>query len=346
MMGYISINQVEQNNILGRNIYSNDGRVLLSKGSTLTIGLISRLKSLGVQSVFIIDNENTKEEEKSEVRAISEETKTKVLEHLSESFCMVQDGGGLRTEELSGLATHIIGEIIENKDVMLELEKMNTYNDLLLIHSLNVAIMSILVGVKFNFSKKALKELGIGALLHDIGKAQEKGNEDQHHARLGFQLLLQKPDISTASAHIAFGHHEFINKKGKPRGIGGNDIHPYAKIVAVVNAYDNLVHPQDGAEPLLPCEAGEHIMALAGTQFDYRVVWQFLRSIAFYPTGSNVVLSNGNIGTIVAQNKGLPQRPVVRVFSDNTKHKFLHYNIEEINLAKTPTIFIHSTLAE
>lgn len=346
-MKYISINQVEQNDKLGKNIFSNDGRVLLSKGSTLTIGLISRLKNLGVQSVYIIDEDNRMSEEEQNEEFVSEETKQEVLKLLSESFSLIQEGERLHSNGLSGIATHIISEIIENKDVMIELTRLKKYNPNLLMHSLRVAIMSILVGVKFSYTSEALLTLGMGALLHDVGKVY-KGDEQKsiHHAHKGFHVLLQRSDINKEISQIVFQHHEFLDGTGNPRGMRGNDIHPYAKIIGVVNAYDNLITPVDGSESLLPCEAGEQIMGLAGVKYEYEVVWQFLRSVSFYPTGSNVRLSDGNIATIVAQNKGLPQRPIVRIFSDNTKDQYVSYTIKEINLANTPTLFINSLLMD
>ena len=344
-MKYRPIDEVEQSDKLGRNIYSNEGRVLLGKGISLTIGLIGRLKRMGVHAVYVMDDEEDVSQESEEEASISDQTKREVMKNLSESFGIIQEGKDFHTKDLSQTTRHIIDELLHNKDVLLQLEDIRTKDNVLMIHSMHVAIMSVLVGIKLQYTNKELIELGIGAMLHDVGKLDEHKKEDlssrDHHSWIGFNTLRQNREISTVSAHVAFQHHECLDGSGEPRGVAGKDIHPYARIVAVANTYDNLISPQDGSAPLLPYEAGERIMGLSGSQFDQDVVWQFLRSVAFYPNGSNVQLSNGSIATIVGQNKGLPQRPIVRIFSNNTKNQFVHYDVEEINLAKAPTIFIN-----
>jgi len=350
-MKYRQIEQVEQNEKLGRNIYSDDGRVLLGKGISLTIGLIGRLKGMGVHAVYVLDEEEGEDTSESEEEvSVSEKTKREVIKNLSESFGIIQEGKGFHTKDLSQITKHIIDELLDNKDVLLQLEDIRTKDNELLIHSMHVAVMSILVGIKLQYANKELIELGIGAMLHDVGKLNKSQKDgiatNEHHAWLGFNTLRQSREISTVSAHVAFQHHECLDGSGEPRGVEGKDIHPYARIVSVANTFDNLISPQDGSEPLLPYEAGERIMGLADNRFDQSVVWQFLRSVAFYPTGSNVHLSNGSIATVVGQNKGLPQRPIVRIFSNNTTNQFVQYDVEEINLAKVPTLFINRTVQD
>lgn len=349
-MKYRPIDQVEQNDRLGRNIYADDGRVLLGKGITLTIGLIGRLKGMGVHAVYVMDEDAEDASEPEEEPSVSEQTKRDVMKNLSESFGIIQEGKDFQTKEIGQTTKHIIDELLHNKDVLLQLEDIRTKDNELLIHSMHVGIMSILVGIKLQYTNKELVELGIGAMLHDVGKVDNQHNDNfatnEHHAWIGFNKLRKNREISTVSAHVAFQHHENLDGSGEPRGVEGKNIHPYARIVSVANTYDNLISPQNGSKPMLPYEAGEQIMGLAGSQFDRDVVWQFLRSVAFYPNGSNVLLSNGSIATIVGQNKGLPQRPIVRIFSNNTTNQYLHYDVEEINLAKAPTLFINRMIQD
>ncbi len=346
-MKYRPIDQVEQSDRLGRNIYANDGRVLLGKGISLTIGLIGRLKRMGVHAVYVMDDEEEGKDipDSEDESSISDKTKREVMKNLSESLGIIQEGKDFHTKDLGQTTKNIIDELLHNKDVLLQLEDIRTKDNELLIHSMHVTVMSVLVGIKLEYTNKELIELGIGAILHDVGKVGSEQKDglatNEHHAWIGFNTLRQNREISTVSAHVAFQHHEYLDGSGEPRGVEGKNIHPYARIVSVANTYDNLVSPQDGSQPLLPYEAGEQIMGLAGEKFDRDVVWQFLRSVAFYPNGSNVHLSNGSIATIVGQNKGLPQRPIVRIFSNNTTNQYMHYDVEEINLAKAPTLFIN-----
>ncbi|MFC7063940.1 HD-GYP domain-containing protein [Halobacillus seohaensis] len=340
-MRYALIQHVQQNDRLGKNIYSDDGRILLNSGITLTIGLISRLKGMGVEAIYLQDEEG----ESVTNDSISEETKQELLSNLSTSFDYIQSGKGFNPDRVKKSATLIIDDLIDSPEVLLHLSDIRTINNQSLIHSVHVGIMSILVGIKLGYKEQELRDLGTGALLHDIGKIAVHSNGSQrHHAWEGFDLLRQNRELSTLTAHVAFQHHEHIDGSGAPREIKEDEIHSYAKIVGITNYYDNLVAPQDGSKPLLPYEACEKILGLTNVWFGQEYVWQFLRSIAIYPNGSSVRLSNGKVGSIIAQNKGLPQRPVIRCFKDD--RTFDTYSVENIDLSKHTTIFIKNMLSD
>lgn len=349
-MKRVSLDNVQQGEYLARPIYSSDGRVLLAKDVQLAVGLLSRLRHMGVTTLYIHD-EQLKDIEIEE--AVTEETKRKTVQALSNSFQYIQEGKkDFTTKEISQSASSIIDDILANPEVLTSAAEIRTKDNDIYIHSVNVCIISILMATKLNVSRSKLEELAIGALLHDMGKItpvpkvqpphDEEEGDPNHHSWLGFNYLRKKRELSMLSSHVALQHHENIDGTGQPRGIEGNDIHLYAKIVAVANYFDRLIAPIDG-ESVPPYIACERIMGLTNIRFDHEIVWQFLRSIAFYPTGSQVKLSNGEVGVVVGQNTGLPQRPVIRIFQVfNNDEK--NYNIKEINLAKEPTMFIEKIL--
>ncbi len=336
LMRYASIENIQQNDQLGKNIYANDGRVLLSKGVTFTVGLISRLKNMGVEAVYLVDGEGIVEQEED---SFDEQTKREVMANLSSSFDYIQSGKDFNPQRIGKSAQKIMEELMSSKDVLLHLSDIRTKGNQLFVHSTHVAIMSVLIGMKLGYPPKDLQELGTGALLHDVGKAlPRQPGKEQHHTWRGFNVLRQSRELSTLVAHVAFQHHERLDGSGEPRGITKEKLHPYAKIVSIANDFDNLVAPTDGSEALMPYEACEKILSLTGTWYEHDMVWQFLRSIAIYPNGSNVRLSNGKYGTITAQNKGLPQRPVVRAFANNELMN--DYDVEIIDLSTHTTVFI------
>src|SRR5690606_24853442 len=161
-----------------------------------------------------------------------------------------------------------------------------------------------------------LKDLAIGSLLHDVGKVgldpnAVEGNHRGHHTWRGFEVL--KRDFSLLVAHVALQHHEQVNGEGMPRQLTAEQIHTYAKIVAVANMYDNLLFAKDKSKRMLPHEACEHLMALAGTVIEHEVLVHFLKTVSVYPTGISVRLSTKETGVVVGQHRGLPSRPIVRV---------------------------------
>lgn len=348
-MRYTNIDNVQQGELLGKNIYSSDGRVLLHEDVPLTVGLISKLRHMGVQYIYIKDK-NFEDVEIEEV--VSEQTKRQAMNMLTTSFQYVQTGKDVDTKEINTTIKNIIDEIMENEHILFALTDIRTEDNAIFVHSLNVCIMSVLVGIKVGMDRSKLQELAIGALFHDIGKvlpdkeiknANPGEGDPNHHCWKGFNKLRKNKEISTLSAHIALTHHEHVDGTGEPRGLQDKDIHLLSKIVSVANYYDNLVSPIDGSKPLHPYEAGEHIMALTNKRFSHPVVWRFLRAVAFYPTGSQVILSNGKAGVVVGQNTGLPQRPIVRTFEMYRDAD--DYSIEEIDLAKETTIFIKKIIS-
>ncbi|WP_102347115.1 HD-GYP domain-containing protein [Bacillus sp. Marseille-P3661] len=345
-MRYSLIDNVKQSEILGQTIYTGDGRILLEKGVILTIGLISRLRQMGVNAIFLMDERfgDIKIEE-----VVSESTKREVMQSLAESVQYIQSGKDFNLKAISKTTEKIIDEIFQNQNVLTSLTDIRTNDNALFVHSINVCIMSVIVGFKMGLNRNEIKELAIGAIFHDIGKILKSpqsntGEKMNDHTWLGFNLLRKKHEISTVSAHVALQHHENVDGSGWPRMITGDKIPLFAKIVAVTNFYDNQIAHLDGSIPVNPHVACEKIFALTNTYFDHQVVWTFLRSVAFYPTGRQVRLTTGETGVIVGQNQGLPQRPIIRIFEKYNQSKFDDYEVKEVDLGKKTTVFIKKIL--
>lgn len=355
-MKYTSIDSIQQGEKLGRHIFASDGRILLNEGVQLTIGLISKLRRMGVNAVYLKDDrfESVDAEE-----VVSEKTKREAVVTLSSAFQYIQNEKNFSSEEISKTARKLIDEILLNKDVLVNLTDIRTSDNELFIHSVNVCIISVIVAVQLGLDQKRVHELAVGALLHDIGKIlpQSKAvplasveiidEEYQNdHTWKGFNYLRKIKEISTLSAHVALTHHEHIDGTGYPRKLKAEDIHFLSKIVAVANYYDNLISNVNNGLNLRPNEACERIMGLTNIYFDHNIVWKFLRSIAFYPTGSQVKLTTGETGVVVAQHRGLPQRPIVRTFKMDKGNAYGgdDFQMKEVDLAKETTVFIENTL--
>jgi putative nucleotidyltransferase with HDIG domain len=282
---------------------------------------------------------------------VSEKAKRKAVETLKDSFQFVQQGQNVDSRKIQSSITSIIDEILGNQEILLSLTDIRTEDNALFVHSVNVCIISTILGVKLGLNRLKLTELATGALLHDLGKILpdehvEQSDETNDHTWKGFNKLRKNKEISTLSAHIALTHHERVDGTGFPRQLTKDNIHLLSKIVAVANTYDRLIGPQaqgDGKQ-LHPYEACEQIMALTNSYFAHNVVWHFLRAIAFYPTGSQVKLSTGVTGIVVGQHNGLPQRPIVRTFHMRGGST-TDYEIKHVDLAKETTVFIKEILS-
>lgn len=341
-MRYVHIDGVEPGQYLGRTIFSANGTVLLSEGVQLTVYMITTLKRIGVTMVYIKD----KQFDDIEIpEIISEETKRVVMQRMGETFDSIRSGKEFKTKYLHQSIDHLLEEIMANKEVLVQLSDIRTKDNDMYIHAINVCMMSVLIGINMGLSTSQLRELAVGALLHDVGKLElitddESGDPRKHHTWRGFEVLKQKRELSLLVAHVAFQHHETIDGEGMPRRLSKDEIHLYAKIVAVANTYDNLLFDLTDGRRLLPHDACERIMALAGKKLDHEAVVHFLRVVSVYPTGTSVRLSTKETGVVVGQHRGLPGRPVVRVVKNVTDE----LEVKEVDLAKHTTVFIDSVL--
>ncbi|WP_281890191.1 HD-GYP domain-containing protein [Paenibacillus sp. YYML68] len=341
-MRYVHVDNVEPGQYLGRTIFSANGQVLLAEGVQLTVYMINTMRRIGVTMIYIQD-EQFEDVEIPEV--ISEETKRAVMKQMGETFNSIRSGKEFNTKVLYKGVDDLLKEIMSNQEVLVQLTDIRTTDNASYLHAINVCMMSVLIGINLGLSEPQLRELAIGALLHDVGKLEQItddqcGDPRRHHAWRGFEVLKHKREMNLLIAHVAFQHHETMDGLGQPRGLGGDEIHLYAKIVAVANTYDNMLSDLSGGRRLLPHEACEKMTALAGTKLDHNAVVQFLRTVSVYPTGASVRLSSKETGVVVGQHRGLPGRPIVRIVKsiDN------QLEVKEIDLAKHNTLFIDSVL--
>ncbi|SDE63479.1 HD-GYP domain, c-di-GMP phosphodiesterase class II (or its inactivated variant) [Paenibacillus sp. UNCCL117] len=341
-MRYVHIENVESGQYLGRTIFTASGSVLLSEGVQLTVFMITTLKRIGVTMIYIQD----KQFEDIEIpEVVSEETKRMVMKRMNDTFDSIRSGKELSTKQLSQSIDSLLEEVMSNREVLVQLSDIRTEDNEMYVHALNVCTMSTLIGINMGLASQQLKELAIGALLHDVGKLElttDDASDDpkKHHAWRGFDVLKHKREFSLLSAHVAFQHHETLDGEGWPRGLGGDEIHQYAKIVAVANTYDNLLFDLTEGRRMLPHDACERIVAMAGKKLDHEAVIQFLRTVSVYPTGTSVRLTTRETGVVVGQHRGLPGRPVVRVVKSSGDE----LDVKEVDLAKHTTVFIESVL--
>lgn len=352
-MHQISVNRVKEGDVLGRTIFSHDGRVLLGRGMPLNSSYIARLKELGISIVFV-DDEETKDVVIEDV--ISEEHRREALITLQHSGEAVRIGKDLDGFKVKRAINNIIEDILFQKEIFLSLTDMRSYDNQVYAHSVSVCVLATILGKALELSKENLEALAIGALFHDIGTVMLpkellakrevfSAKEDElfkSHTEQGFEILRTKRELNLLSAHIAFQHHERMNGSGYPRKLSGDRIHLLAQIVGLADFYDNLVNDGPGHSRTLPHEACEIVMSCANKLFPHHLVVTFLKHIAAYPTGCTVNLNTGETGIVVDQNKSLPMRPVVRVLVADKELKDI--KAKEYNLVEERTTFIESIL--
>ena len=208
---------------------------------------------------------------------------------------------------------------------------LKIFDDYTFHHSVNVTILSVITGISLGLNNSDLYKLGLGALLHDVGKVNipkevlnKSGKLDdkefniiKQHPVEGYKILKQNDEIPTTSYMVALHHHEKFAGKGYPEGKNGSDIHLYSRIASVADVYDALVSDRPYRKGFAPSEAMEFILGGSGTNFDRDIVTHFFKKVAPYPVGTEVILSDNRQGIVIENFEKYTLRPKVRITKEN-----------------------------
>tara|TARA_R110001599_G_scaffold72151_1_gene200552 strand:+ start:40 stop:1299 length:1260 start_codon:yes stop_codon:yes gene_type:complete len=239
----------------------------------------------------------------------------------------------LDTVEIKTAVKNCVKSVINNPNALLWLTQIKDKDNYTAEHSLRVSIMSVALGRELDLMEKELEDLGMAAMLHDVGKIKipndilnkegSLNNEEylliKTHAELGRQLLLSKSDVPPVTVDVAYSHHEHINGKGYPRGISAEKIPYFAKIVSVVDAFDAITSDRVYSNARSTLEALRILYDCRGTQFDDAIVRTFIRLVGIYPPGHIVELTNGEAGIILSCQKNNKLRPKVIIVRNSEK---------------------------
>ena len=228
-------------------------------------------------------------------------------------------------QESEALVKGLIGQLSSARESSIRLLS-ETAGDGNALHALNVTVISLLLGRALQFDEATLNDIGLGALLHDIGKMtlpdrlrwhSDKFNAVEEktfreHVQAGLKLG-EKMGLSPGVLAVIAQHHETADGKGYPTGMNKDGMSQAAKVVALVNAYDNLCNPGNAALAATPHEALAMMFAQIKPRFDGASLTAFIRMMGVYPPGSVVQLSDERFALVVSVNASRPLRPKVIV---------------------------------
>lgn len=342
-MRRVSLERVQEGVIIARTIHTLDGIVLLQAGTELTNDLKLKLSNNGITEVYIEDAvsaglgmpEFVKEE-------IITDVKTQVKKMMMSPSIKVSVDG----KRIAEIVDKIISNILENEDIITNLSDIRSIDDYTFSHSVNVSILSIVTGIGMGIKGDNLRDLGVGALLHDIGKLmidseilQKPVNlthlefdEVKKHTVYGYEILSHSKSINQAACTIALSHHERLDGSGYPNCLKNGEIQLPARIVAVADVYDALTTNRVYRRKMMPHDVIDYLCSLGNKHFDKNILDALVKHIAYYPVGTAVILNSGEKGLVARYNPYFPNRPVVRVVIDDTG-SMLHKH-KEIDLSK------------
>lgn len=331
VMRYIPTFCLREGMILAKSLYAQDGILLLQEGQKLQQAHIAHLANHGFQGVYIRD----KISENIEIKTIiHDELRNSAAKTICEIYTQsMTTGVTLEAIEGAKAVVHsIVEEIIENRNIMVNMIDLKSYDNYTYFHSVNVGVLSIVLGVALEMNQSALYKLGLGALLHDIGKVfidtkiidkegpltPDEFAEVKKHPGLGYDYLRKVNfGFPASSLNCVFQHHERVDGSGYPKGLVGKQISRFSRIVSVADVYDAMTSDRPYRTAMMPSEVMEYLMGGAGTLFDPEVVFLFTRKVAAFPLGTCVLLSNGMTAIVIENFEDCCLRPKVKILNDS-----------------------------
>lgn len=231
--------------------------------------------------------------------------------------------------QLEALSNNLLDKMLSEPDLCIRLLR-DTAGGKAATHTLNVSVLSMLLGRNFGLSETDLFDLGVGALLHDIGKIdlpERLHHPDerfspaelkayQEHVVLGLARG-QKMGLRAGVMQVIAQHHEMADGSGFPLKLGSERMSDAARIVALVNAYDTLCNPQLSTRAITPHEALATMFTHAKKRFDPALLGTFIKMMGVYPAGSTVQLTDDRFAVVVSVDSARPLKP--RVFVHDAK---------------------------
>lgn len=337
----VSFNKLEEGMILAKDVEQN-GRILLKKDITINKQIIKRIKRLlFIGDVVIYDKKGQKDVvKKKETDKIEEEFKELALK-LPKIFRQLMNENGLAMNEIREFSQKVQSELKPSSLVIKNVVLYGSGTDTIYRHGVNVAALSALLGKWLGFDKTKLNLLVYSAILHDFGKikidrevldkeATLTSNElklIKTHAQIGYKFIKGIPFIDKSVSYGVLMHHERIDGSGYPLGLKGEEIHPFAKIIAIADVFDAINSDRIYKKKKLPFEALQIVKNESLGKLDYEYAKVFLEHIIGYYIGEEVLLNTNEKCKIIQMNVNDIEKPFILKddeFMDLTKERGLY----------------------
>jgi len=239
-------------------------------------------------------------------------------------------GKSLDVDETRRIVVDMVDSILRNPDALVLLACLSNKNDALAAHAMTVCTLSISFGRYLGLDKDALVELGMGALVHDIGEtklpdalldestelSEEQRELLQSHTRIGVMIMKNLEGVSDQVIAIARDHHERADGSGYPQKLENSQLDICTRIVSIVDTYDSITSGVHGREKIGLDKALKYIYSWREGLFDALLVEKFIQCIGIYPIGSTVELRSGHIGIVVSSQPDSRLFPKVLLILD------------------------------
>ncbi len=359
---------INDKDVIAIDVYDCSGKILVRESTPVSVTIINKLKDYDIPFVYVRDDNFY-------VSYVFD--RQDIAELLRVLWYFVKSGGQnseilkrYNIDEIKMFAEYnneVAGKIAyghifkffvsklykkaqETKERYYDFVDYRNVENYLYFHSVNVAAISILLGLDAGLNEKEIIDLGVGALLYDLSMDLYKfieqsrpldeieREEMQQHVAVGYDVARNIYGISAASALIAYQHHERNNGSGYPKKLKNDEINLLTKIVSVADVYDALLSRRPFRKPYNSDEAWNYVVDNRGILFDEKVIDSFKKIIPKYVSGDVVELNNGEKAVVVKNIRDKSEQPVIKLFEKKGKDDIILK--EEINLLRKKDVFI------
>ena len=248
----------------------------------------------------------------------------------------VRLGQAVNTDEAKELVTEIANSITRSPHAMVWLTNLKERDEYTSTHSMNVCIMAVSFGRTLGMNKDELELLGLGGLLHDLGKMRvpleilnkpskltiEEFEVMKTHPMEGYKMLMKNGDLPLEVLDIVKHHHERRNGKGYPEQLSGDEINNMTRIIAIVDVYDAITSDRCYHDAITPYDALKNMYEWVNEDFDKEMIEQFIKCLGIYPIGCVVELNMGHVGIVVSASEKSKLRPIVMLVQNSKRERF------------------------
>ena len=317
-----------QGDIISDDIVNPAGGFLVTENTIVSETIKKKLLELGIKKVRIYDLEKQNDIEKA-FEEISE-AYLDDIQLVKDIFNDLTSGKEINLEKLNTISDSLYDQITRERYIVQCIEKLKSADEYTYTHSINVSLYSMMIAKWLKLPKAKIKEVVQAGLMHDIGKIEipldilnkssrllpEEFSQIKKHSTYGYDIISSLQDVSESIKLGILMHHEREDGSGYPLGIKGRSINLCSKIIAIADVFDAMTSDRVYKKKTSPFEAIKEFQMHMINLFDTKTMLVFLKNIAGYYVGLNVIMSNGETGEVVYINPHDISNPIIRINSE------------------------------
>jgi HD-GYP domain-containing protein (c-di-GMP phosphodiesterase class II) len=291
------------------------------------------------------------EEEREKAKEAAKRTYAQSVSVTKDVINSVRMGKSPNIRKIKRVVQGIVDQILNEESSLMGLTTLRDYDEYTFTHSVNVCIFSVALGRKLGLTRLQLYELGVGALMHDVGKSRvplEVLNKPDGLSEAEWQMMCAHPwlgvltlyqmrgqhDVPYRAMIVAFEHHKKVDLSGYPKHVRPRTISMFSRIVAVADAFDAATTRRAyQTTPFTPADVLQELRRNPHRGMDQVVVKAFMSLVGHYPVGTLLVLDTFELAVVHAVNP-LPEavsRPLVKIVSDPMGNVLFPGHVVDLN---------------